>query len=337
MSELSTTGQAFLKDLIAAFEENNYSPIALRNYETLPSQIGKDFDLFIEPICLGPALREVISLVDQNKGEITHIHRRNYFVALWIKLEPYSQAIHIDLYHGPQQWHGLNYLSVDSLIKKKIRYQTNFEFYVPAKHHEALMLLLATLLWGGRFKEKYRIQIRALTQQESERNEFLDILKLVLGAKGKSLGLEVISQNEMKAISRSGIRKLRFRVFFHAIQSQGFTSLLDWLKHWKQECLSYLMEQPGFVLTLLEGQNTEKQVKELKNRVGDYFGEVISIKSSQNRLQNWWKRFRARGKNHLLIECSPDAVSESSENLIEMVKNRNGRYAERMLKALVHE
>lgn len=335
MMVVSPTGVKFFRELILSLEGLGAVPIALRNYTDFPEIIGNDFDLFVHPKYLGRSVSILDRLVKSLGGEVTHVHRRNYFVALWIEFPDTDLPIHLDFYHGPQQWHGMSYLGIPLLNHHRRLFFGSFEFYIPAPEHEAMMLLLSNLLWGGRFKTRYREDIRMIGSDEGVRDRFLALLNQVFGSFGVSLGESILCDRQDINIEHSTSKRLRWKLFKHCFYQSPLKWFRGWSAHWNGEVRSYLWEKPGMTVRLPDSEMGRCAAQRISIAVGSYFGETLTFVRGENPLISWWRRFRALGKNQLLFEyVDTESDRVMPEELVKTIKAENLIKAQRVIAAL---
>ena len=331
MRELSRNERQFFQSLVKTLEDEKCFPIALRNYEVFPDKIGHDFDLFILKERLPDAVSQLLAITKEFTGKVVHIHERNYFLALWIQFPDSDEAIHLDYYHGPQQWHGIDYLEVSSLIEESKLFQSSFAMRIPSAVHEATTLLLSNLLWAGRIKEKYVPKIRELVAGEKEKKIFLSLLESAFGNEGKKLGKSLLVDETSPQLSWNDASRLRKIFVRRAFRRNTWNAFKGWVSHWRKEVSCYLHEQPGFALQIAKHDHDSGMVQQIEKALAFYFGEVVVVKKEGNFLMRWLRCLRAKGKNQLYIEVVADLSPLNLTELIKLVKERNQKRAEKIL------
>ncbi len=177
---LSPAEQTLLKEYLAALTAEGITWMVLRNFQDFPERIGHDLDLFVPRSELDRATAVFHRLLGTAGGRIFITHERDYFRDIRFTIShDAGQALTLDLYHGAYTWHGLPYLSDAELIAGV---RMSGELRVPRKAHEALGLVLASLLWGGFFKSRYQARIAELLAASGEREEFNRCLYRAFGA-----------------------------------------------------------------------------------------------------------------------------------------------------------
>jgi hypothetical protein len=276
-------------------------PILLRNYENFPTEIGNDLDVYVSPARLARAFSILASCAFEQGGKIAHIHRRGYFVAIWLQFSDCEAPVHIDLYHGALTWHGLRFLSDHELESNSQETGTGLQYRIPAPSHEALVSLLASILWGGFFKIRYQDHLAALLADPLQRQAFTAHLEQTFGRNGRVLAAAVVRNEAASIVHGSFARKLRRGLVNHALKTSLFNSCRDWFRHWLEECACYGWRLPGMLVEYDDDSWQADEVNQIREQLGLYFGETHSM----NRQHAWFSRYlmirRLRGKNHLVL------------------------------------
>ena len=148
MSEfLTDKEQAFLVALFKSFEEAEIIAIVLRNYEKFPVHIGNDLEIFIPRYQHNKARAILLEVLSIHCGSIMNVYQKDSFAALWMSIDN-NDPIHLDFYHGAYFWRGRQYLSDKELIANT-RDLKEQKIIVPAREHEAIILYVTSLIWGG--------------------------------------------------------------------------------------------------------------------------------------------------------------------------------------------
>jgi hypothetical protein len=295
--------QDFLRQLLADLESAGCHPVLLRNYEQFPSEIGNDLDIFVTETNLVQAYGILRHNASANGGVISHVHRRGYFVAIWIDFPESFSPLHIDLYHGALRWHGLPFLDEKAFIERARIHEHGFR--TPSPADEALILVLASILWGGFYKSKYDGRIRELLSSEFDRRFFHDCLVSSFGRIGHDLADCIMDGTTAEVVTKSFCHALRRNLTVRCFREKPLGSVARRLCHWRWEAWAYIFHRPGCVVEIPSSVWSEDEIKGFIDQVGSYFGEThISTGGSNISSLFFLQRVRARGKNHLRIEVS---------------------------------
>lgn len=308
----SPAQKAFLTGLILELEQAGCAPILLRNHETFPDEIGNDLDIFVPAESLDAAWLILRSRAAEQGGEIGHLHRRGYFVAVWLRFPDSTAPIHIDLYPGALTWHGLRFLDDAELVHASRPAETGTPATIPARAHEALVSLLASILWGGFFKARYQDPIHELISAPEERERFTRLLERNFGEEGTLLADAVARKEATALVTRGFSARLRSRLTSHNLRTRPMASLRGWLRHWMEEIACYLTRRPGTVVEYRKGVFSPGQLDEVRDRLGAYHGDTRELRHAEPRWKKLGVSWRLRGKNHLvLLESDRFAINGS--------------------------
>ncbi|MDP4623682.1 MAG: hypothetical protein NWT08_00950 [Akkermansiaceae bacterium] len=299
----SPATRVFLTRLIQELEHAGCCPILLRNHETFPDEIGNDLDIYIRPERLSHAFSILSSCASSQQGMIGHIHRRGYFVAIWLRFPDCNEPVHIDLYHGALTWHGLHFLDAQEFVQKSQPAVSSCVYQIPSPCHEALISLLASILWGGFFKSRYQKQIAALLADQEQSRAFTNHLEQFFGRKGAELAAAVARGEAATLVDSAFSRKLRRNLFAHSLKTKPLASAIAWLHHWFEEFACYGWRLPGMVVEYDSAAWAPDDLEKFQNRLSAYFGDTHE-NTQRPSLNRRLKIQRLRGKNHLILLSS---------------------------------
>lgn len=297
----SPTTRKFLNHLIQDLEHAECKPVLLRNYENFPVEIGNDLDIYVRPERLARAFSILASCALREGAKIAHIHRRGYFVAIWLQFPDCEAPAHIDLYHGALTWHGLHFLTDRELESASQATRTGFSYHVPASHHEALVSLLASILWGGFFKTRYQEHLASLLTDPLQSEMFANLLERTFGGNGRLLATAVLHKEAASLVDGSFSRKLRRSLLIHSLKTAPLESGKKWLRHWFEECACYGWRLPGMLVEYDVANWQADETKQLRERLYYYFGETHIMNPQPPSFARRLKIRRLRGKNHLVL------------------------------------
>lgn len=300
----SPATKAFLTTLVQELEQAGCFPVLLRNHETFPEEIGNDLDIFVRGESLYTALSILRDGAARQGGGIGHVHRRGYFVAVWLRFPDSVKPVHVDLYHGALTWHGQRFLGDDELVRASRMTGDTVRYRIPAQGHEALVSLLASILWGGFFKVRYQDHLHELISSPEEKERFTASLEKSFAHDGNVLA-QAVSRKEASLLVTSRFSTgLRWKLMIHGLLSTPLESIQGWLEHWIEEATCYLTRRPGTVVEYHKGVFTPAQLDEVRERLGDYYGDTREMRQAQYRLKKLAVAWRLRGKNHLVMQES---------------------------------
>src|SRR5258708_3163225 len=130
--------------------------LVLRNYENLPEFTTNDIDVLVEPNQLRKAEQTLLAAASEAGFRL---HNRAEFATLALYLsDPDSLAqAHFDLFTA-LKWRGFDFLDCRGFLRRRIQRDL---FAIPHPADEAAANLLATMIFTGKVKEKYKPSIAA--------------------------------------------------------------------------------------------------------------------------------------------------------------------------------
>jgi hypothetical protein len=173
---------AFVTALFEALASEGVRPFVLRNYEGFPdNNVGSDVDFLIQRSELPSAIRALQSI---HGIQIVGYAQRYYVAHVFVEgVTPAAgvRALGVDFIWS-MNWKGLPYMPAETVLAAARALPAgNATFYAPTPVHEAVISLLATLIIGGRLKEKYLPKVRQ--SFGSNKSEALSALSPQFGLK----------------------------------------------------------------------------------------------------------------------------------------------------------
>ncbi len=137
--------------------------LVLRNYENLPEFTTNDIDVLVEPNQLRKAEQTLLAAASEAGFRL---HNRAEFATLALYLsDPDSLAqAHFDLFTA-LKWRGFDFLDCRGFLRRRIQRDL---FAIPHPADEAAANLLATMIFTGKVKEKYKPSIAAGFRSEPQ-------------------------------------------------------------------------------------------------------------------------------------------------------------------------
>lgn len=300
--QLSDLQSAFLNFLIHALGHFGANPIFLRNYDGIPREIGHDIDIWIRPSSKYISLQLIHSIARLFGQRVVHEHRRAFVDALYVEqVGVIGGWMHIDLYHGALTWHGYPFLNADCFIARSTPFRS---YRIPCKAHEAYLLGMVSILWGGFVKDIYIPRIRNLTSDLKDRSIFTRLVYAYGGHLANSTvhrltGLASHDADSSLAVAaRKRVRELAYR-------RNVLAALTYNIVHWFWEAYNYLLRRPGLYVRLSADPDTTSRLTE---SIMPLFGESIEIGKGRgfvSSMHDIYVAFRRRGTGWLIVSRRP--------------------------------
>jgi len=137
--------------VFGAWQQSGINFLILRNYEGLPDFAGNDIDVLVHPAQLREA-EGVLLAAARNAG--FRLHNRVEFatLALYLSSQQGTTQTHFDLFTA-LKWRGFDLLACEGFLERKA---SRGLFSVPHPADETAAKLLASMIYTGKVKEKYR-------------------------------------------------------------------------------------------------------------------------------------------------------------------------------------
>jgi thymidylate kinase len=160
MSEQPEISQ-FVTAVFRAWQQAGINCLVLRNYESLPHFTTNDIDVLVEPSQLRQAEQALLGAASKAGFRL---HNRVEFatLALYLSSEHSNAQTHFDLCTA-LKWRGFEFVACEELLRRKMSRDI---FSIPHPVDETATKLLASLIYTGKVKEKYRASVAAGLQAE---------------------------------------------------------------------------------------------------------------------------------------------------------------------------
>lgn len=214
----------FITALFHALAKEGVRPFVLRNYEGFPdNNVGSDVDFLIRPSELPRAIHALRSIQGITVVGYAERHYVAHVFVEGVTPAPGIRALGVD-FIWCMNWKGLPYMPAETALAAAIpRMAGNAAFFVPSPVHEAVISLLASLIIGGRLKEKYIPQVRQTFS--SDRSESISALSPQFGLKVATQFVDaVISGDRQKALDC--VRPLRSALVLRSLRHRPLRSAL---------------------------------------------------------------------------------------------------------------
>ena len=149
--------------VFSAWQQAGIDFLVLRNYENLPHFTTNDIDILVAPSQLHRA--EQVLGITANAADY-RLHNRAEFatLALYFSKKNSTAQAHFDLFTA-LKWRGFDFLSGEEFLGRKV---SKGLFAIPHPAHEAAANLLASFIFSGQVKEKYRPGIAAAFRSDPD-------------------------------------------------------------------------------------------------------------------------------------------------------------------------
>jgi hypothetical protein len=158
-----------------AWQQAGINWLVLRNYESLPHSTTNDIDVLVERGQLRQAEQALLAAATQTGFRV---HNRVEFatLALYLSSQQSNAQAHFDLF-TTLKWRGFEFVACDGFLRRK---GSKDLFFIPHLADETATKLLASLVYTGKVKEKYKPSIVAGLQ--AERAAISELLTPTYGA-----------------------------------------------------------------------------------------------------------------------------------------------------------
>jgi thymidylate kinase len=154
------SGQPEISQLVTAvfraWKQAGIEFLILRNYDGLPDFTTNDIDVLMAP---GQVRRAEATLLGAAQEAGFRLHNRAEYatLALYLSSKQSNAQAHFDLFTA-LKWHGFDFLGCEGFLGRRVR---RGWFAIPHPADEAATNLLASLIYTGKVKEKYKPSIAA--------------------------------------------------------------------------------------------------------------------------------------------------------------------------------
>lgn len=144
----------FVTAVFRAWQHAGIAFLVLRNYENLPQSISNDIDVLLKPCQLRDAEE---SLLATARSTGFRLHNRAEFatLALYFSTKHSNAQVHFDLFTD-LKWRSFDFLRCGEFLQRRVNRDL---FSIPHPADEAATNLLATMIYTGKVKEKYKPSI----------------------------------------------------------------------------------------------------------------------------------------------------------------------------------
>jgi len=215
------SGQPEISRLVTAvfraWQNANVNFLVLRNYETLPDFTTNDIDVLVAPSQLRQAERTLLQAASQ-AGFRLHNLIQFATSALYLSCPQTNAQVHFDLFTA-LKWHTFDFISSRDFLQRKTRRGL---FSVPHPAYEAATNLLASLIYTGKVKEKYKPAIAAAFKAEGAL--IIELLTPTYGPSNARLLAAAAAQQDWSAVE-AAVRSLRRALVFRQLTRSPWRTL----------------------------------------------------------------------------------------------------------------
>lgn len=219
--------------------------VVLRNYEGLPSSVGRDVDILLNETDL-PRYRALLRITAKASGwRIVRVESRYGFwkCYLYNPESPERRFLQIDAF-CPQHYRSIPWFPTGDVLEAR---QKREVFFTPAAGHQAMDLLLKELLASGRVKRAYVSRIVTLIDSDPDR--FMLAVSRTFGQQVASELLHMCRREDWSALDQQANR-LRLALTVHAWQTQPWAQCMRSLRYLWGHAVKYV-QPSGFFICLI--------------------------------------------------------------------------------------
>jgi len=308
--DLTDSEWVFLLAFFDRLSEAGISCPILRNYETLPQQIGNDLDVFISRKHLRKAEVLLADEVAKHDGVLIKKFKKDSFTAWWMRIGD-APLLHIDLFNGAFYWRG-RCLENDDAVIDGVSKDTK-GFTIPRPAHQAFSMYVTSLIWGGFYKAKYGATISKLLSDDSETDYYDQMMQRNFSAAGKAPFSYDENPDKKVALNYAQLMRecLRWR-WFKKLRPVGIYTIA---RYWSWEVLNLWKPAGDWVLVSEEEQTNEL----IRSELIKTYGGAVSVSYHGKGLIQWlWFRAkqiqRRMARNELVLVCVDDRTVKSLIN-----------------------
>ena len=207
MSEQQEISQ-LVTAVFRAWHEAGINCLVLRNYESLPHFTTNDIDVLVDPGQLRQA-EQVLLEAAAKSGFCLHSRVEFATLALYLSSRQSNAQAHFDLF-TTLKWRGFEFVACDGFLRRKVGRDL---FFIPHPADETVTKLLASLIYTGTVKEKYRSSI--VTGLQAERAAVINLLTPTYGAAHAKFLVEAGEQARWAEIEAAADVLRRALIFRH--------------------------------------------------------------------------------------------------------------------------
>jgi thymidylate kinase len=247
------SGQPEISQLITAvfraWQQANIRFLVLRNYESLPHFTTNDIDVLVAPDQLRQAEQALLRAAAQTGFRL---HNRVQFatLALYLSSPQTNAQTHFDLFTA-LKWRGFDFVSGQGFLQRKVSREL---FCIPHPADETATKLLASLIYTGKVKEKYRPAITAGCQ--AERAAVTELFAGTYGAAHARFLVAAAAEAKWDALE-AATGRLRRAMIMRQLTRHPWRTMKSWLADTRRLAGRFLWP-PGVTVVLCGADGSGK-------------------------------------------------------------------------------
>ena len=247
------SGQPEISQLVTAvfraWQQAKINFLVLRNYESLPRFTANDIDVLVDPAQLRQAEQALLGAAAQAGFRL---HNRVEFatLALYLSSPQTNDQAHFDLFTA-LKWRGFDFVSAQEFLPRKVDREL---FSIPAPADETATKLLASLIYTGNVKAKYRAAVAAGCRTEPA--AVTDLLARTYG-RARATRLVTAAAQEQWAALQAAAGSLRRALIMRQLTRHPWRTLASLLAD-ARRLTGRFLSPPGLTVVLCGADGSGK-------------------------------------------------------------------------------
>lgn len=171
--------------MIAALERQEVPSVYLRNYESLPAEVGNDVDLLVPAGKRGTVAKILASVADEH-GWIYLGCGHFSPLAVYFANPETAETLHLDLFDRVE-WHFVEFADAAKILARR---QFNGMVHIPAAEDEVYLNLATRLIYQGKIRAKHQAQARTHVDRRGE-GSLIPVFGDHLGKPGEAIARDL--------------------------------------------------------------------------------------------------------------------------------------------------
>lgn len=234
----------FFVELFFILQNERVKYCILRNYETLPENIGNDIDLLLDKKCLDKFKTILFDVARKHKYTLFKSISRFGYNSYWFLQKNHDEVLHFDAWTR-LDWKGVRWADEKLVLNTRVSHKM---FYAPHPNVEVGTLLLKDLIQNGKFRHKYMGKILKRLDEDSKGIQTF-LSWGIGGALAKQL-CTMSCNNEWDEIDQKK-RNVRNNVLLYALKRNPLEPLLGFLRFLFGYLLSLMRRGSGLLIVLV--------------------------------------------------------------------------------------
>ena len=232
-----------------AWQQAGINWLVLRNYESLPHSTTNDIDVLVDPQQLRQAEQALLGAAAESGFRL---HNRVEFatLAFFLSSRQSNAQAHFDLF-TTLKWRGFEFVACQEFLARRVSKDL---FYIPHPADEAATSLLASFIFTGKVKEKYKPVIAAGFRAEPA--AITDLLARTYG-RARAKFLAAAGAQEKWAEIEAAVGDLRRALIWRQL-TRHFRGTIKSLLHDARRLVGRALRQPGVTVVLCGADGSGK-------------------------------------------------------------------------------